>query len=91
MFMGWSFCLIGFKMAVDGLLRGAGDMTMFTVANLVNLIIRVSLAMGLAPRFGIAVVWYAVPIGWLANWIISFAQYKTGKWKLKPVINVQDS
>ena len=91
MFMGWSFCLIGFKMAVDGLLRGAGDMTMFTVANLVNLIIRVSLAMVLAPRFGIAVVWYAVPIGWLANWIISFAQYKTGKWKLKPVINVQDS
>ena len=64
---------------------------MFTVANLVNLIIRVSLAMVLAPRFGIAVVWYAVPIGWLANWIISFAQYKTGKWKLKPVINVQDS
>jgi putative MATE family efflux protein len=91
MFMGWSFCLIGFKMAVDGLLRGAGDMTMFTVANLVNLIIRVSLAMVLAPRFGIAVVWYAVPIGWLANWIISFAQYKTGKWKLKPVINVQNS
>ena len=91
MFMGWSFCLIGFKMAVDGLLRGAGDMTMFTVANLVNLIIRVSLAMVLAPRFGIAVVWYVVPIGWLANWIISFAQYKTGKWKLKPVINVQDS
>ena len=89
--MGWSFCLIGFKMAVDGLLRGAGDMTMFTVANLVNLIIRVSLAMVLAPRFGIAVVWYAVPIGWLANWIISFAQYKTGKWKLKPVINVQNS
>ena len=24
-FMGWFFCFIGFKMAVDGLLRGAGD------------------------------------------------------------------
>ena len=33
-FMGWFFCLIGFKMAVDGLLRGAGDMRMFTIANL---------------------------------------------------------
>lgn len=81
-FMGWFFCLIGFKMAVDGLLRGAGDMKMFTIANLVNLTIRVVVSMALAPRFGLAFVWYAVPIGWFANWIISFMQYKTGKWKL---------
>lgn len=86
-FMGWCFCLIGFKMAVDGLLCGAGDMKMFTIANFVNLIIRVSLAMALAPQFGIAVVWYAVPIGWLANWTISFVQYRTGKWQSKLVIN----
>lgn len=80
LFMEWFFCLFGFKMTVDGLLRGSGDMKMFTVANLVNLTIRVVLAMALAPHFGIAFVWYAVPIGWLANWIISFAQYRTGKW-----------
>lgn len=80
-FTGWFFCLIGFKMAVDGLLRGAGDMKMFTVANLVNLFIRVSVSTVFAPRFGIAMVWYAVPIGWLANFIISFSQYKTGKWR----------
>lgn len=79
-FMGFFFCFMGFKMAVDGLLRGAGDMKMFTIANLVNLFIRVSLAKILAPEFGIAIVWYAVPIGWLANWIISFIQYRTGKW-----------
>ena len=86
LFMGWCFCLIGFKMAVDGLLRGAGDMKMFTIANLVNLIIRVALAMALAPHFGIAVVWYAVPIGWFANWAISFVQYRTGKWQSKLII-----
>ena len=80
-FMGWFFCLIGFKMAVDGLLRGAGDMKMFTIANLVNLTIRVSVAMAFAPRFGIAVVWYAVPIGWSANWLSSYARYRTGKWR----------
>lgn len=82
-FMGFFFCLMGFKMAVDGLLRGAGDMKIFTVANLVNLFIRVSVAMIFAPYFGISMVWYAVPIGWLANWIISFIQYRTGKWKKK--------
>ena len=80
-FIGCFFCLIGFKMSVDGLLRGAGDMKMFTIANLVNLFIRVFLSVTLAPRFGIAMVWYAVPIGWFANWAISFAQYRTGKWR----------
>lgn len=80
-FMGFFFCLIGFKMAVDGLLRGAGDMKMFTVANLVNLLIRVAFAKILAPHYGIAMVWYAVPIGWFVNWLISFIRYRTGKWK----------
>ena len=80
-FMGWFFALIGFKMASDGLLRGAGDMKMFTVANLANLSVRVIMAVTLAPRYGIAFVWYAVPIGWLVNFIISFAEYRTGKWK----------
>lgn len=80
-FMGFFFCLMGFKMAVDGLLRGAGDMKIFTVANLVNLFIRVSMSIILAPDFGIAMVWYAVPIGWFSNWIISFIQYRTGRWR----------
>jgi len=80
-FMGWFFGLIGFKMAVDGLLRGAGDMKMSTVANLANLSVRVAVAMIFAPIYGIALVWYAVPIGWFVNWLISFLQYRTGKWK----------
>lgn len=80
-FMGWFFCFIGFKMAVDGLLRGAGDMPMFTVANFVNLFIRVFVAMAFAPIFGLQMVWIAVPIGWFSNWVISFIEYRTGKWK----------
>lgn len=80
-FIGWFFALIGLKMATDGLLRGAGDMKMFTLANLVNLSLRVIIAVTLAPRFGIAMVWYAVPIGWLANFIISYMEYKTDKWR----------
>ena len=80
-FMGWFFCLIGFKMAVDGLLRGAGDMKMFTVANLANLFFRVVLSVTLAPRFGIFMVWAAVPVGWFINWAISYTQYRTGKWR----------
>ena len=38
------------------------------------------LAVTLAPRFGIQFVWMAVPMGWLVNYLISFFQYRTGKW-----------
>lgn len=82
-FMSVFFCLIGFKISVDGLLRGAGDMAMFTIANLVNLGIRVAVAMFFAPKYGISMVWTAVPIGWFANWAISYLEYRTGKWKQK--------
>ena len=80
-FIGWFFLLIGLKMTTDGLLRGAGDMKWFTIANMVNLCIRVAVAVTMAPVFGVAMVWYAVPVGWAANFLISFFEYKTGKWK----------
>lgn len=80
-FIGFFFTIIGLKMITDGLLRGAGDMKMFTVANLVNLCLRVVVAVTMAPRFGIAFVWYAVPLGWLANYVISYLEYRTGKWR----------
>ena len=80
-FIGWFFALIGLKMITDGVLRGAGDMKMFTVANLVNLGIRVIIAVTCAPRWGISFVWMAVPVGWLANYLISFWEYRRGRWK----------
>lgn len=80
-FEGFFYCWIGFKMACDGLLRGSGDMKVFTLANLINLSIRVVVSIVCAPRFGIEWVWYSVPMGWFMNFVISFAEYRTGKWK----------
>lgn len=80
-FIGFFFGIIGLKMITDGILRGAGDMVWFTVANLVNLGIRVAFSYIFAPIIGVAAVWYAVPIGWAANYIISFIRFLTGKWK----------
>lgn len=82
-FIGFFFALIGLKMCTDGLLRGAADMKMFTIANLANLSLRVIFAVTMAPRFGIAMVWYAVPLGWLVNFLISYGEYRTGKWRTK--------
>lgn len=84
-FMGWFFCMIGFKMSVDGLLRGSGDMVMFTVANLVNLSIRVIVAMTCAPRFGIARYGAPFPSAGPLTFV-SYARYRTGKWKERGVV-----
>jgi putative MATE family efflux protein len=80
-FISFFYIFIGLKAITDGLLRGAGDVVVFTVANLVNLAIRVSGAALLAPVIGVQAVWFAVPIGWTANYIISLIRYFTGKWE----------
>ena len=82
-FMGWFFAIIGFKMATDGVLRGGGDVKVFTSANLVNLSTRVIFSFALAPVVGVAAVWYIVPIGWFLNWMISLVGYEKGIWKKK--------
>ena len=71
--LGYFFIFMGIKMATDGVLRGLGIMQPFLIANMVNLAIRLSVALIGAPRFGIDFVWLAVPAGWLANFLVSYA------------------
>lgn len=85
-FIAYFFIFIGLKALTDGVLRGVGDVFVFTLANLCNLAVRVSIAFICAPIWGVQAVWYAVPLGWLTNYIISFARYLTGKWERKRLI-----
>ena len=85
-FIKFFFICIGLKAVTDGVLRGAGDVVVFTLANLVNLGIRVSGAFLLAPVIGVAAVWYAVPAGWTVNYLISLGRYLTGKWSKKNLV-----
>lgn len=85
-FMAFFFVGIGLKATTDGILRGSGDMVVFTVSNLVNLGIRVIVANLCAPLWGVAAVWYAVPMGWTANYLISLIRYLSGKWSEKKLI-----
>lgn len=70
--IGYFFVFMGIKMTTDGVLRGLGIMRPFLFANMVNLAIRLSVALIFAPHWGIAFVWLAVPAGWLANFLISY-------------------
>ena len=85
-FIGFFFCLLGFKASTDGVLRGAGDVGVYMAANLVNLSIRVAVAQLCSPVWGIEFVWYAVPLGWGMNYIISYLWYRTGHWEKKNLV-----
>ena len=85
-FIAYFFIFIGLKAATDGVLRGAGDVFVFTIANLVNLAFRVSVAFLMAPLIGVQAVWFAVPIGWIINYTISGLRYLTGKWSQKKLV-----
>lgn len=80
-FVGWFFLILGLKTTTDGILRGAGDVKVYMIANLVNLAIRVSVARLGAPIFGIWIIWSIVPVGWFVNFLISYVWYRTGHWK----------
>ena len=86
-FMKFFFIFIGLKAITDGVLRGAGDVMVFTLANLANLAVRVLGAFLFAPVVGVAAVWYAVPAGWAINYMISLCRYLTGKWSKKSLVN----
>ena len=85
-FIAFFFVCIGMKAITDGVLRGAGDVVVFTLANLINLAIRVSFAFGFAGVIGVEAVWFAVPMGWTTNFVISFIRYLSGKWSRKKLI-----
>lgn len=86
-FIGFFFCLLGFKASTDGVLQGAGDVGVYMAANLVNLSIRVAVAQLCSPLWGIEFVWYAVPLGWGTNYIISYLWYRTGHWEKKTLVS----
>lgn len=89
-FIAFFFVFIGLKAITDGVLRGAGDVVVFTLANLTNLSIRVSFAFGLAGVIGVQAVWMAVPLGWCANFVISLIRYLSGKWSNKRLIATKE-
>lgn len=89
-FIAFFFVFIGLKAITDGVLRGAGDVLIFTLANLLNLSIRVIVAFVFAPVWGVQAVWIAVPMGWASNFIVSYIRYLSGKWSRKKLIQVQE-
>ena len=72
-----------FKVCVDGVLRGSGDMLAFMVSTFSDLVIRVALSFILAPFIGFFGVCLSFPIGWVCGVAFSLGFFLRGKWKTK--------
>lgn len=74
------YMLISIKLATDGVLRGAGYMNEFMIATLIDLAVRVVLAMILPAHFGTAGIWASWPLGWAVGVALSLLYYRRGQW-----------
>ena len=81
------YIIVAIKLATDGVLRGAGMMGKFMIATLLDLLLRVILAITLAPSLGTIGIWSAWPIGWVVALVLSLIFYTTGKWNKKKTID----
>ena len=69
------YMLISIKLATDGVLRGAGRMNQFMIATLIDLAVRVLLAMILPAYFGTIGIWASWPLGWAVGVSLSLLFY----------------
>lgn len=81
------YVLMGVMFVGNGLLRGAGDMGAFMLSSMSNLIIRVAVAYLLAHFIGSSAIWWSIPTGWAVGAVCTFVRIKSGKWKLKKLVN----
>jgi putative MATE family efflux protein len=88
-FYAFTFCIFSFQMEINGLLQGAGDIVVQSVATLLALGTRVALGylgvyLGL---LGYQAAWVTDPIGMGVATLIVALRYASGKWKTKAVVN----
>jgi putative MATE family efflux protein len=76
----------------NGVTRGAGDTLIPMFISLLSLwIIRIPMAWFLSGKTGASGIWWSIPAGWLVGMTLSFAYYKSGRWKKKAVVKYDDN
>lgn len=87
-FIATVFWLFAVYITVSGLLQGAGDTILMSIATLSALVIRIITgyaAVGLG-WLGPEAAWVTMPIGWVVAILITFIRYFSGGWKKKAVV-----
>jgi len=85
------YVVFGAMFVMHGTLRGAGDTLVPMFITLFSLwVLRVPLSYILSLKMGETGIWWGIPIAWVFGLVASYIYYKTGKWKLKAVVQHQD-
>ncbi|MBQ8790208.1 MAG: MATE family efflux transporter [Ruminiclostridium sp.] len=69
------YLVIGFKIVIDGAMRGLGIMKPFVTATCLDLILRVVFAYILSPSFGSDGIWMSWPVGWMIALLVDVIFY----------------
>jgi Na+-driven multidrug efflux pump len=81
------YILFALMFIYTGVMRGAGDTLIPMFFSILSLwVIRVPLAWILSRSIGPQGIWWSIPAGWFVGFLLSWAYYKTGRWKSKSVI-----
>ncbi len=75
------YFVVSVKQSTDGILRGAAMMKQFMTTTLVDLCLRVVLAIVLSKSFGTRGIWSAWPIGWSVATAMSLYFYVKAPWR----------
>ena len=81
------FWILSCNMMFSGVLQGAGDTIVISIATLTSLSVRVFTGY-MAVHLGIlgySAAWIPIPVGWVCWSIIIYSRYFSGKWKNKAV------
>ena len=76
----------GFMNAYCGVLKGAGDISVFVWATILNFLVRLIIVYVFSNAVGPSIIYYGVPIGWFVGLLIGYLRYKSGKWKYKSIV-----
>lgn len=84
--VGASLVIFSTYMLIKATFKGSGDMNWFIVTTLLSFLIRLLVTVGLADRFGVAVIWWGFDLGWMIALLVAVLRYVQGGWKKKTVI-----
>jgi len=81
------YIVFSFMFVVGGVMRGAGDTFIPMLITFFALwVVRIPAGYYMSEHFGVAGIWWAIPIAWVIGLSLSYSYYLTGRWKRKTLV-----
>lgn len=87
-FVSYMMIIFSVYLVTNGVIQGSGDVLFSSISTMSSLGLRVALSYILVFvfDFGYYVVWRTIPIGWICSLILTYARFRTGRWKTKGLV-----